>query len=153
MRQADAPEFDPRTDGFLEEHRRLHAYLEKVEAALSATGPPETAVLTLASTLGQLAPSLQAHFAREEEEGLFDRIQVTWPHAAQACERLRGEHGVLLARLERLRAAGEAGSATEGALSTLVDGVRSLLEDLRRHEALENELMTSSMDDAMAAQD
>jgi hemerythrin-like domain-containing protein len=154
VRQADAPELDPQTGGFLEEHLRLHGYLEGVEAAVSATQPKEAPVSSLASTLGQLGPFLQAHFAREEEEeGLFDRIQATWPHAARACERLQGEHRVLLARLERLRAEAEAGSASEQALSTLLDGVRSFLKDLRRHEALENELLTGSLDDAMAAQD
>lgn len=153
MPQADASEFDPQTDGFLEEHRRLHGYLEKVEAVLSATAPPEAALSSLAFALGRLAASLQAHFPREEAEGLFDRIQATWPHAARACERLQGEHGVLLARLERLRADVEAGPASEGALSTLFDGVRSFLTDVRRHEALENELIIGSLDDAMAAQD
>jgi iron-sulfur cluster repair protein YtfE (RIC family) len=138
--------------GFLEEHRRLHGYLEAVEAALSASAP-EAAVSGLVSTLGQLGPALQAHFAREEEEGLFDGIQEAWPHAARACDRLRGEHPVLLARLERLQAEGKAGSVSEGALSTLLDGVRSFLKDLGRHEALENELMTGSLDDSVAAQD
>ena len=153
MRQADAPELESHTDGILEEHRRLHGYLEEVEAALSATQPKEAVTSSLASALGQLGPFVQAHFAREEEERLFDRIQERWPHAAGACERLRGEHRVLLARLERLRAEAEAGSIDERALSTLVDGARSLLKDLRRHEALENELLTASLDDAMAAQD
>jgi hypothetical protein len=60
---------------------------------------------------------------------------------------------VLLARLERLQAEGKAGSVSEGALSTLLDGVRSFLKDLGRHEALENELMTGSLDDSVAAQD
>lgn len=152
MRQTDAAV--PQADGFLEEHRRLRGHLEKVNAAVSATRPPEAAAVPgLASTLGELAPFLRAHFAREEEEGLFDRVQAIWPHAAHACERLRGEHRVLLARLERLRAESEAGSVTEEALSTLRAGVRSLLKDLVCHEELENELICSSLDDAMAAQD
>ena len=156
MRQTDAPKLVPQADGILEEHRQLHGYLEKVEAALSATQPPEAAVVRaagLASSLGELVPFLRAHFEREEEEGLFDRIQAIWPHAAHACERLQGEHRVLLARLERLRAESEAGSVTGEALGVVVAGVRSLLKDLTRHEELENELICGSLDDAMAAQD
>jgi len=154
VRQADAPDLAPPGDGIVEEHRRLHVCLEKVEAALSAARPPEAAaVARLASTLAELAPFLRAHFAREEEEGFFDRVQATWPHAAGTCERLVGEHRTLLARLERLQDESGAGLATEEAVSTLMAGARTLLKDLVRHEELENELIVGALDDAMAAQD
>ncbi len=155
MRQTDAREAVPQAEGILEEHRQLHSYLERVEAALSAP-PPEAAAVWLAglaSSLSALAPFLRAHFRKEEEEGLFDQIQATWPHAAHTCDRLLGEHPVLLVRLAGLRAESEAGPLTEEALDALVSGVRSLLKDLSRHEEVENELLYGSLDDAMAAQD
>ena len=156
VRQTDVPELIHQAEGILEEHRRLHAYLERVDTAVSAPRPPRAAtdwLAGLASSLGELGPFLRAHFAREEQEGFFERIQATWPHAARACERLQSEHGVLLARHERLQAESEARSLTEEALDALVAGVRSLLKDLARHEELENELLCGSLDDAMAAQD
>jgi len=156
VRQTDVPELIHQAEGILDEHRRLHAYLERVEAALVFPRPARAAadwLAGLASSLGELGPFLRAHFGREEEEGLFDRIQATWPHAARACERLQGEHRILLARLERLQAESEARSLAEEALDALVAGVRSLLKDLARHEELENELLCGSLDDAMAAQD
>jgi iron-sulfur cluster repair protein YtfE (RIC family) len=152
VRQADAPDLAPPENGIVEEHRRLHVCLEKVEAALSVA--PEAAALAgLASALAELAPFLCAHFAREEKEGLFDRVQEAWPHAAGACERLVGEHRTLLARLERLQDESGAGLATEKAFSTLMAGARALVKDLVRHEELENELIVGALDDAMAAQD
>jgi iron-sulfur cluster repair protein YtfE (RIC family) len=156
VRQTDAPGIAPQVHGILEEHTRLRGYLDVVEAALCAPRTSETAVAwlgALATALGDLAPFLRAHFAREEEEGLFDRIQATWPHAAHACERLQREHGGLLAKLERLRAESEAGGLAEEASFALAAGVRSLLKDLARHEELENELLCGSLDDAVAAQD
>jgi hemerythrin-like domain-containing protein len=154
VRQADAPDLASQADGIVEEHRRLHVHLEKVEAALPAAGPPEAAaVARLASALAELAPFLRDHFAREEKEGLFERVQATWPHAAGACESLEGEHRTLLAGLERLQAESAAAPATEEAVSTLMAGARSLLKDLARHEEVENELIVGSLDDAMAAQD
>lgn len=154
MRQADAPDVAPPADGIVEEHRQLHVQIEKVEAALSAAGAPGAATVAgLVSTLAELAPFLRGHFAREEEEGLFDRVQATWPQAAGTCERLAGEHRTLLARLGRLLDEGGSGPAKEEEASSLMAGVRSLLEDLVRHEELENELIVGALDDAMAAQD
>lgn len=130
VRQTVAPEVVPQAEGILEEHRQLHGYLERVEAALSAPPTPEAAAVWLADlafSLSELAPFLRAHFGREEEEGLFDRIQATWPHAAHICDRLLSEHPVLLARLAGLRAESEPGPLTEEALGALVSGVRSLL--------------------------
>lgn len=156
MRQTVSPEVVPQAERTLEEHRQLHGYLERVEVALSAPRPPEIAAVWLAgltSSLSELAPFLRAHFGREEEGGLFDQIQATWPHAAHTCDRLLSEHPALLVRLAALRAESEAGPLTEEALDGLVSGVRSLLKDLSRHEELENELLYGSLDDAMAAQD
>jgi iron-sulfur cluster repair protein YtfE (RIC family) len=154
MRQGDVPELASQAQGILEEHRQLHAYLETVEAVLSDLRRPEAAALAgLTSSLEKLVPLLRAHFAREEEEGLFDRVQATWPHAAHACERLQGEHRALLARLERLWTESEAKPVAADALGALVAEVRSLLKDLARHEELENQLICGSLDDAMAAQD
>jgi iron-sulfur cluster repair protein YtfE (RIC family) len=150
--QTHASDLVPPAGGIADEHRRLHVCLEEVKAALSAT-PGAAAVAGLASTLAELGPFLRAHFANEEAEGLFDRIQAAWPHAAAACERLRGEHSSLVARLERLQAETERGSASAESLSRLRDEARSLVKDLGRHEELENELITGALDDAMAAQD
>ena len=154
MGHTDAPDLVPPTGGILDEHRQLHAHLARVEVALSAAGSQEkVALAALASVLAELAPLLRAHFAREEEEGLFDRIQTAWPHAAAACERLLDEHKTLLARLERLRTDVEKGSATEVSLESLRTEARSLLKDLEHHEETENELIVGSLDDAVAAQD
>lgn len=140
----------------LEEHKVLHGYLDKMEAALSALPPPgETSSWLggLASLLQDLLPLLKAHFALEEDGGFFEEIEEAWPHTARACARLREEHGTLLERFERLRAETEAGPSGEEALQALVAHARSLLKDLAHHEETENDLLFRSLDDAVAAQD
>jgi iron-sulfur cluster repair protein YtfE (RIC family) len=151
MRPSDASEIVFRADRILEEHRQLHGHLRAVEAALSGLGPPGLA--GLASSLADLAPFLEDHFETEEQEGLFETIQTTWPQATRACERLRGEHRTLLTRLEELRVVSAGPAVSEQALGALAAGTRSLLKDLARHEELENELLAGSLDDAVAAQD
>lgn len=156
MSQTPTPRLIPQAEGVLEDHRRLHGHLEKIDAALCSLPPPETAaawLADLASALRELLTLLQAHFAREEEGGFFERIQVAWPHTARACTRLQSEHGTLLARFQRLQAETEAGPLTGEALPVFVARAQSLSKDLARHEELENELLFRSLDDAIAAQD
>jgi hypothetical protein len=140
----------------LEEHKELHSRLERIEAALAARPPSEDSAGWLAALVSQLQdvlPLLQAHFAYEEDAGLFERIVETWPETSRACARLRGEHGALLARFDRLRADATTGPTDEGALRRLTAEGRSLLGSLAHHEESENELLLRSIDDAVAAQD
>jgi uncharacterized membrane protein YccC len=130
--------------------------LERVEAALAARPPSEVSrawLAGLASQLQDLLPPLRAHFAYEEDAGLFERIEETWPETARACAHIRGEHGELLSRFERLRVDATAGPADEDTLRRLVAEGRALLRSLAHHEESENELLLRSIDDAVAAQD
>jgi iron-sulfur cluster repair protein YtfE (RIC family) len=156
MFQTSTPRLTPQAEAVLEDHRRLHGHLERIDAALCSPPPPEAAAgwfAALATALRELLPLLQARFEREEEGGFFERIQVAWPHTARACARLQGEHGTLLARFQRLQADAEAGPLAAEAFPVFVGRARSLSKDLSRHEELENELLFRSLDDAIAAQD
>lgn len=140
----------------LDEHKRLHAYVEKLEATLAL--PPLEAraawAADLASSLAGLRPLLRAHFASEEQGGgLFEAIRAALPETARACEQLLGEHAGLLDRLDRLTARVQAGTPAEEAWRSLLAEVRSLCHDLARHEERENEFLFRSIEDETAAQD
>jgi hypothetical protein len=140
----------------LDEHRRLHAHLQTLEAALSAPPALEARAAwaaELASSLATMRLLLQPHFAREEEPGgLFDEIQVALPGAAHACEQLRAEHAGLLDRVERLAAGVQTAIPPEALRPLLADGL-SLCHDLVRHEERENELLLRALEDETPAQD
>jgi Hemerythrin HHE cation binding domain len=143
-----------RAESLLDEHRSLHELLDRVDSTLAALKSGAATVLSdLSSHLGELGPRLEAHFAHEEEGGLFEEISETWPETAFQCERLLGEHRALLARIAELRADCAAGPAATRGPGGLADRGLSLLRDLAHHEERENELLVRSLDGAVAAQD
>lgn len=139
----------------LEEHRSLHAALERLRLALVSRPPWQPAVFwaPIASQLADLLRRLEAHFVAEEEGGLFEQIRQTAPDSSGACARLLAEHGALLHRLERLRAEAEAGPADAAALAAWREGLFALLADLNGHEERENELLLYSLDGVVGAPD
>jgi Hemerythrin HHE cation binding domain len=133
-----------------EDHRALRAVVSEIQFALApgrarrATGPD-----VVAARLDQLRGRLGAHFDEEERAGLFQQIAELAPEQAHACIRLRGEHVLLLARLDELRAA-RPEARRSAAWAT---GVRALLDTLDGHEARENEILTRVLDGSVEAQD
>jgi hypothetical protein len=131
----------------LAEHRALHALLGEVE---KATSDPAAAAAdqTLTGRLALLREQLAAHFAGEEDSGLYEQIQEMAPEHAHDCERLCAEHEGLLKRLDAI---GAVDPASRDARFT--DDVRQLLEDLDSHESRENEILTRVLDGGDQAQD
>ncbi len=140
----------------LAEHRRLHGAIEAVEAALSAIPLTGTAgwARRAAGRLRDLEPLLVAHFAGEEDDGLFAQIEEAFPAASAACRHLVQEHRALLHRARLLAAQGtEATPPGRRALRAWRGEVRALLADLAAHEERENELLLSSLENEPGAPD
>ncbi len=78
------------------EHRALHALLGEVEKA-SANAASAATDQALTKRLDSLHERLAAHFAGEEESGLFEQIEELAPERAHECTRLCEEHVGLLA--------------------------------------------------------
>jgi hypothetical protein len=133
-----------------EDHRALRAVVVEIQAALDvgserrATGPD-----VAAARRDTLRGRLNAHFDEEERAGLFQQIAELAPEQAHACARLRGEHVLLLARLDELRAARPEARRSPA----WGGGVRALLDELDGHEARENEILTRVLDGSVEAQD
>jgi hemerythrin-like domain-containing protein len=132
------------------EHVNLRQLLAQVLAAFgrprphSGSGPD-----VVAARLDTLRGPLRAHFDEEERAGLFEQIEESAPDQAPACERLRQEHRSLLRRLDLLRAA----SPVERRGPAWGREVRSLVDELARHEARESEILTRAIDGATPAID
>lgn len=129
------------------EHRALHALLGEVEKA-SADPAAAATDEALTQRLDTLHERLAAHFAGEEESGLFEQIQELAPERAHECTRLCEEHSGLLRRLDELRRVDVADRGGDWA-----GGIRAFLDSLADHEAQENEILTRVLDGSEQAQD
>jgi hypothetical protein len=132
------------------EQRALRALFDQVEAAF-VRSPPRTGSGpdVVAARLDTLRGRLAAHFDEEEQARLFETIEQHAPEHAAACARLREEHRTLLVRLDTLRVASPV--ARRG--GSWAADVRTLLDDLLRHEDREAELLQRALDGSTPAED
>lgn len=122
---------------FLSEHRRLHKQLVSTRSNLQKSDTPLSAII---QQLNDLRRELVHHFAEEEYGGCMEEAVVLVPRLAEELERLKREHGLLLARLEDLIRTCE--SANDSTSRTyLCQEFEQFLSMLRRHEADENRLV------------
>ncbi len=133
----------------LQEHDELRKARAAVLAVLEGRGLDSRVwAESLCSSLRDLSLRLSAHFAHEEESGMFDTLRQGDDPAC--AERLLCEHGTLLHRLARLL---EQGSRRSEAPLPAGWGeeVRGLVEDLGAHEARENEVLLGALESSGAA--
>ncbi len=93
--------------------------------------------------LADLHSLLLRHFEGEEgEHGLHAIVSEGAAHRVPNLQHLFDEHRVILARVEELRAA--TASALAGPVARIGDGVASLADTMRRHEAEEEKLFVEA---------
>lgn len=128
------------SDSLAEQHRALRSHLDALWACATAMPADDDVAgrwrCDLAERLDVLRDDLIAHFAHEEAGGGFGELAFQMPHAAPKLAALAAEHAVILRMLESLLA--EVAADTPAGL---VAGAAQLVERLRRHEAVENELL------------
>jgi hemerythrin-like domain-containing protein len=132
----------------LEEHRALQSLIADIDAILLITTPSRIPS-SLFPRLADLEVALEAHFAHEEDGGLFEQLVEEAPETAVAAAALLREHRRLRARTAALRTR----ALVAGGGPALATSVRRLLRDLVRHESRENELLLAVLDTASAALD
>jgi hemerythrin-like domain-containing protein len=119
------------TEHLLEEHRQIHAIARQIQDA----GDRNT-VLPL---LPELLARLERHFAGEEApDGLFDMIRTTAPERQNSVKELEIQHRDLLTALRELIERWQP-EGSEADRETVVLAHR-IADDLRNHEATENNL-------------
>jgi iron-sulfur cluster repair protein YtfE (RIC family) len=143
-------------ESVLAQHKELHEVLDKIAAAIAARPPVADSgpwMAELSSHLETLRPQLEAHFAHEEQGGLFEEIEEEMPESGSLCARLSGEHGALVAKVESLCAESGQALPDDEALEALVGRCGLLLKELANHEALEDDLLFRALEGGIGAQD
>lgn len=143
-------------ESVLEEHRKLRGTLIQIEEAVAH--PPASKdrpewIHGVADRLRELRPRLRAHFAHEEQSGLFDDIQRSWPGSAHRCRLLMDEHIRLLTRVDNVFDDASRETIDDECFRSVVMRLRWLLSDLALHETLENELLYRSLEGGPGALD
>lgn len=131
---------------FLEEHRRIHQRLLRLQKFASPESGFPTAVSALVACMDEiqgLTPELAEHFAKEERGFRFSQDDDPPSDQAQKAEQILAEHQPLLRELralsesgtrviDELRAGKEAGSLAEALKAYLTACVLDLLEHEER---------------------
>lgn len=122
-------------------HKRLlddHQEIARLSAAIAATSDAKK----MARPLAELEPLLVRHFGEEEaKDGVFGAIRSVAPECEKVLTHLAKEHADLLAAVRALQAATQKVPAPKGLKQLGID----LQEQLRRHEAHENEVYLDSI--------
>ncbi len=138
--ESDTPSYMNET---LDEHRGCLQLIAKVEACLDRKpGDPERWVTELHDASKELAGGLQEHFRSEERGPMFKQLPTSHPRLAEALEKLKAEHSIILEEIASAIARAEALQGPEVfQLRELNARVQILIARIRRHEAEENELV------------
>ncbi|NMC21227.1 MAG: hypothetical protein GYA33_12505 [Thermogutta sp.] len=139
------------TKRFFEEHERIEALLEEVDAALGKRDRPTKEVIRL---LSELPVHLEAHFAFEEAGRFFDEGMLRAPHLRPKADKILAEHAPLVEAAKSLAADA---AANEQSAPDWWERVRdrflALKNDLSRHEHAENDLVQEAYVQDIGARD
>jgi hemerythrin-like domain-containing protein len=142
-----------RDEAFLEEHRRIHQRLlrlQKFSAPDSGFPNSLSALVACVDEIENLLPELSEHFSKEEKVFRSAPVEEHPSEQLQRAEQVLGEHQPLLREMrallesgrevvEELRSRAEAGSMAEALKAYLSACVRDLLE----HEEKEKQFLTA----------
>lgn len=131
-----------RDETFLEEHRRIHQRLLRLQKFASPESGFPSALSALVASMDEIAgllPELTEHFAKEERGFHYDQDQDPPTDQHQKAEQILAEHQPLLRELrallesgksviEDLRTGREAGSMAEALKAYLTACVLDLIE-------------------------
>ncbi len=146
------PIMDTRQLSVVEELRHAHLVLHKElagleQAARSSTGADFAGMRSL---LEQTRANILEHFRYEELNGYMDAVLHREPNLARTVESLREEHRRLAQELESLIEGAKKARALDDAFR---NRVHLWIENVRRHEADENNLVQDAFNVDFAAED
>jgi hypothetical protein len=136
----------------VEDHRRAHAVLHedlhRLEDVAHPTARHDAALLRV--RLGITQAHLVEHFRFEEHNGYMDAVRKREPRLERTVELLADEHRQLAQSLAELI---EEAEAATGVGDALRDGIRGWVQRVRRHEALENDVVQDAFTLDIGAED
>ncbi len=130
-------------------HEALAAGLRKLEE-FSHGDSTESGLAALRARLGAQRIHLAEHFRFEEQGGYMETVRAREPRLERTIQQLGGEHALLMASLERLIEHARAASTLDDELR---EQVRTWIDSVRAHEARENELVQTTFNQDLTAED
>jgi len=130
---------------------RAHvALLADMKALGQAVRPSENDLAKLRSRLGSTRTNITEHFRFEEQNGYLDVVRKREPRLEREIHQLAEEHGQLSKSLDAL--IGKARTATSLG-DSLRDETRQWIEQVRKHEVHENDVVQDAFDLDIGAED
>jgi iron-sulfur cluster repair protein YtfE (RIC family) len=144
------PTDNPNVQGIIDDHERLRDVLAQLRGYLEAPQPElggedrEEWAATLSDHVYKLHGRLRAHFRHEDESGIIEDLEVSYPRAARKLAQVHGEHDQILSDLrtvlnDTMAFAAGLPSAAPGLRERLL----AILNHLSSHEQREVELVQS----------
>jgi hypothetical protein len=109
-----------------------------------------TDIIDLRRRLSKIREHLEDHFRFEEQNGYLDMIRNRELRLSHSIQHLAEQHQLLLETLDALIAAAEAATSVDRGLA---DEIMKWINDVREHEARENELVQDAFNFDIAAED
>lgn len=130
-------------DHVLAEHRRLHALLRQMRAAIaSSVGPDEPPTFAgVLAVLTRLREELEQHFAQEDGGGCLEEAVSRCPRLAAEAQRIESEHPQILAELDRLIEGAKSLAPTHPNQLATQRSFDQFCQHVRSHEKAENALL------------
>ena len=131
-----------------EDNSHLRELLDATADALSGPLLVRARPQVLAELLGRLRDQLAMHFSLEEFFGYFEDAVDAAPHLSANADVLRAQHETLFVALCSIVDDAEKlvyGEMSKGTLRRISSRFGKFYEDLRQHEASENELVMQAL--------
>jgi len=140
----------------LSEHRELFQQLSALRTMLAAEAPPGCDRLReLVRAIATLRGHLADHFRQEESGGFLEEAVARMPRLGSAATEVLGQHGALLADLDRIvdrfADAGEAPCTAEWL--AMHDAFDTFMRRMQAHERAENAVVQQGYNEDLGLDD
>lgn len=128
------------------EHQRLHKGVLELKRTFRAwvDNSAQEPVADILAELSSLHDELMEHFTEEEQGGCLEEAVCRCPRLADTAMRIEAEHEDILDRLRHLMVRLEAQSLTIPEVKAIEGHFQELCQEIHRHEAAENQVMTAA---------
>ena len=130
-------------------HEALAAGLRKLEE-ISHGDETESGLAALRARLGATRIHLGEHFRFEEQGGYMETVRAREPRLERTIQHLGSQHPRLMESLDRLIIHARTASSRD---KTLREQIRAWIDSVRSHEARENELVQTTFNQDLSAED
>lgn len=133
------------------EHTMLETYLDQLDDLIAA--PDDHTIQALRPLLHEVFDRCRTHMELEERDGYMIGLVQTQPHLTNAVNELRDEHDVLLSAMTEITVSVDQSEDMDRLEGSFVPQIREWLDQMRRHEHRENELVLEAFNQDIGTKD